>query len=197
MLVGTVLVGAGALACFRPAFRQDAGGAATDKESRPAPESKEADRLIKGYKSWTKVNAKPVRMEPAPAEQCASPFPSQQPSPHLQKYLYVYVNAIGKEAMTKQKTPHFPVGTVIVKEKLTKPDSREPELMTVMVRHEKGYNPDNGDWEYLVFNGKGTKVTAQGKLEKCQSCHSKSGPGTTDYVFRNAYLPENLRIALK
>ena len=95
----------------------------------------------------------------------------------------------------RQKRPQFPVGTVIVKEKLARVDSNSPELMTVMVRHAKGYNPENGDWEYLVVGGKGTRIDAQGKLATCQSCHSRAP--AEDNVFRSYYLPEKVRAALK
>jgi hypothetical protein len=154
-------------------------------------------RLIEGYKTWTKFNAEPVRMEPLPAWLCAAPMPnsSQQMSPHLQKYITVYVNDTGKAAMAQEKEPHFPVGSVIVKEKLSKPDSKSPELMTVMVKKEKGYNPGSGDWDYLVLDGTGKKVTAQGKLEKCQSCHQDAA--SNDYVFRGYYLSKQRRSVLR
>lgn len=58
--------------------------------------------------------------------------------------------------MTTQKNPQFPVGTVIVKEKYFSPDSKSPELMTVMAKHAQGYNPGCNDWEFLVFDGTGT-----------------------------------------
>jgi hypothetical protein len=115
----------------------------------------------------------------------------------MRKYVTVYVNDLGKKAMVAEKTPIFPVGSVIVKEKLTKPESKSPELMTVMVKREKDFNPDCGDWEFLVFNGDGKQVTARGKIESCANCHRTRPAIGADYVFRNYYLPEDKRLALK
>lgn len=96
--------------------------------------------------------------------------------------------------MMEEKTPHFPQGSIVVKEKLTTSKSTTPELLTVMVKREPGYNPNSGDWEYMVFDGSGKRVQARGKLENCQSCHMSDQD--TDYVSR-AYLPIEVRIRLK
>ncbi len=114
-------------------------------------------------------------------------------NPHADKYMTIYVNAIGKMAMMAQKTPVFPRGSIIVKEKKTYPDDPVPELLTVMRKREAGYDPANGDWEYLVLNGKGDEIRAQGQL--CQACHVQWRV-KSDWVSR-AYLPEKLRRALK
>lgn len=84
--------------------------------------------------------------------------------------------------MLERKAPSFPAGSVIVKEKLPSRDSDTPELLTVMIKKGKGFNPASGDWEYMVVDGSGSKVLAQGKLENCQSCHTAKP--ATDYVFR-------------
>lgn len=68
----------------------------------------------------------------------------------------------------------FPVGTVLTKEKFGNPQGTgTPELLTVMVKREKGYNPACFDWEFLVVEGSGKKVQERGKLERCQGCHTK------------------------
>ena len=70
--------------------------------------------------------------------------------------------------MMEQAKPSFPEGSVIVKEKLPDKSSQTPELLTVMIKRGKGFNNESGDWEYMVVDGSGTKVEAQGKLENCQ-----------------------------
>lgn len=170
-------------------------------QHKKQPSAEEQNRhyvqLIRGYRQWTKVNPTPVRMEPQAATACANPRPNQEPSPHLQKYLTVFVNSVGRQAMTRQKAPKFPAGTVIVKEKLSALNSRAPELMTVMYKHPKGYNSDVSDWEFLVYDATGTKVESRGDLEKCQNCHEQSPANSADYVFRDYYLPEKQMAALK
>ena len=148
---------------------------------------------IAGYRGWFKVNTEPQLMPDSTSLLCAAPLPAAK-NPHLKKYVTVYVNDIGRKAMFEQLKPSFPEGSVIVKEKLPDKSSQEPELMTVMIKRGKGFNPTSGDWEYMVVDGTGTKVEAQGKLENCQSCHAAK-PGT-DYVFRT-YLPNEALNKLK
>lgn len=153
---------------------------------------------IKDYKTWTKVNDKPQRVESKLAMQCARASKAQidedARNPHNDKYINVYVNSIGKTEMLTKKLPKFPQGTVIVKEKLTTAESTSPELSTVMIKREKGFNIDGGDWEYMVVNGEATEVTAKGKLENCMACHSAEK--ATDYVSRR-YLPYKVWQTLK
>jgi hypothetical protein len=113
---------------------------------------------------------------------------------HGRKYVTVYVNNIGRQAMLEQRDPKFPEGSVIVKEKLPDQSSQTPELMTVMIKRGKGFNPPSGDWEYMVVDGTGTKVLEQGKLENCQTCHTVSTG--SDYIFRS-YLPSEVANKLK
>jgi len=151
------------------------------------------DEVISGYKKWTRVNPKPTQVPAQVAQLCAPAFAPV--SPHASdKYITVYVNDIGRHAMMEEKTPHFPQGSVVVKEKLTNFKSTTPELLTVMVKRERGYNPESGDWEYMIIDGNGLSVKERGKLENCQSCHLVDK--STDYVSRN-YLPAEVAKQLK
>ena len=153
---------------------------------------------IAGYKRWTKVNEKPEIVVSKLAMLCARPLNEQieedAKNPHNDKFITVYINNIGKAEMMTKKYPQFPVGTVIVKEKLATAESIEPELLTVMIKRDKNYNPKVGDWEFLTFNGAGTETTTRGKLENCQTCHLVEK--STDYISRK-YLPYEVRQKLK
>jgi hypothetical protein len=150
---------------------------------------------IAGYRGWSKVNTEPQLMPDRTAALCAAAsLPAAPKNPHANKYVTVYVNDIGRKAMLEQLNPNFPEGSVIVKEKLPDKSSQSPELLTVMIKRGKGFNPTNGDWEYMVIDGTGTTVQARGRLENCQSCHT-GRPGT-DYVFRT-YLPNEVLNKLK
>ncbi len=139
---------------------------------------------IRDYRTWTKVNPEPVNMDPAVAAMCAPPTrPQADKNPHRNKFITVYVNEAGRKAMMESARPIFPRGSVIVKEKLSSKDSTAPELLTVMIKREQGFNPASGDWEYLVVNGEGTRVEERGKLTTCQTCHVMNK--STDYIFRN------------
>ena len=173
---------------------------------------------INGYTSWREVTRKPVEMEPRVAAMCAVQiFPSRSAAPpetrgsqgpHRKKYIRVFVNSIAEEQMFGQKQPRFPVGSVIVKQKLpvlegknrksknAKPQkiSEKPELLTIMFKRERGYDAKNGDWEYIVTGGAGTQVSERGKIEACQNCHRPFDK--TDYIVRS-YLPKDVEKALK
>jgi Cytochrome P460 len=170
----------------------------TTKPSNTPAKILDATGEIAGYKSWTKVNKEPELVESRLAILCARPSQAQieadAKNPHNDKYINVYVNDIGKDEMLTKKYPKFPVGTVIVKEKLSDSESKMPELLTVMIKREKDYNPKIGDWEFLTFNGEGTETTARGQLENCQTCHLVEK--STDYISRR-YMPYETRQKLK
>ena len=155
---------------------------------------------IEGYKSWTKVNSTPQLMPERVAISCSlwlSPkrvVVDGETNPHRDKYFTVYVNDIGRRAMLEQKNPKFPEGSVIVKEKLPDETSQTPELLTVMIKQKKGFNPESGDWEYMVVDGTGTKIEGRGNLQNCQACHFANEK--TDYIFRT-YLSETTKGRLK
>jgi hypothetical protein len=154
--------------------------------------------LIAGYQKWTRVNPQPKFVSSRIAIQCAMPSVTQQEmevnNPHRSKLVVVYVNDIGRAAMMEQKLPHFPQGSIVVKEKLATIASTSPELLTVMRKREPGYDPEQGDWEYMVFDGSAKVLQASGKLEKCQACHLLQK--SLDYVSRS-YLPADVQEKLK
>lgn len=155
---------------------------------------------IEGYRNWPKVNPAPMFMHVRTAQACAilvsdKGMPLDQANnPHRNKYFTVFVNEIGKKAMLGQKNPMFPVGSVIVKEKLPAKDSTTPELLTVMIKQAKGFNPASGDWEYMVVDASGTRIEGRGNLENCQECHVSNSD--SDYVFRT-YLSDEIKSKLK
>ncbi|BCM89912.1 hypothetical protein IAD21_01762 [Abditibacteriota bacterium] len=146
---------------------------------------------IKNYKKWYRVNPKPLYLDLWTDSLCRLPTPEEvkdaQSNPHRRKFFTIYVNSIGKKAMLTAKNPVFPVGSIIIKEKLLDEKSQKPELLTVMIKRKKGYDSVNGDWEYLVVDGTATKIQGRGKLANCQSCHASQK--TTDYVYRTYWHP--------
>jgi hypothetical protein len=155
---------------------------------------------IEGYRNWTKVNALPQLMPEHVSAACwiwLSPTGVEvdgKSNPHRNKYFTVYVNDIGRKAMLNKKRPRFPEGTIIVKEKLPAKDSQTPELLTVMIKQGKGFNPTSGDWEYMAVDGTGTRIEGRGKLQSCQACHVAKPE--TDYIFRT-YLSADVSSKLK
>jgi hypothetical protein len=143
---------------------------------------------LKDTALWTRVNAEPYRISVAVDTLCGLPTtkdyePERKKNPHAASFITVYVNDTGREAMFAKEIQPFPIGSVIVKEKIgTRSEGSKPLLYTVMRKREQGYNPSLGDWEFAVVSANGTEVQARGKLENCQSCH-KQKPDS-DFIFR-------------
>lgn len=160
-------------------------------------QSDTGDAVLAGlsrYRTWTLVNPSPVKMDAAVAALCAAVLPRPSVNPHQNKFISVYVNDVGQQAMMTELTPVFPRGSMIVKEKLSSKESREPELLTAMLKREKGYNPESGDWEYLVLDGSASKIVERGRLASCSGCHAAYSH--TNFVTR-LYLPDDVRRRLK
>jgi hypothetical protein len=105
---------------------------------------------------------------------------------HESLFSRVYVNEIGRHMLLNEAEPKYPVGTIIVREKLWSGQQTEPELIAVMVKRQKGFNALSNDWEFLVFEGSGVNKKTDVKAENCLECHKQKEKD--DFVFRT-YLP--------
>lgn len=99
--------------------------------------------------------------------------------PHLNTRVHIYVNTLADEVITR-KLKSFPVGAVIVKEKL----ELDGFIYAVrgiggMIKRTSGYDSENGDWEYF-YTDKTTDFIS-GRLKNCVECHTDARD--TDYVF--------------
>lgn len=95
-------------------------------------------------------------------------------------YGLVYGNELASTAHGEMPRV-FPVGSILVREKLSQPDSSEPELLTVMIKREKDFNPASGDWLFLTVSGNGSKVKERTKKGACLDCHQSARD--QDFVF--------------
>jgi len=93
----------------------------------------------------------------------------------------VYVNELAGQAIAAEKAEKFPVGSIIVREKLAKPDDKEPELVAVMIKREPGFNPAGGDWLFLTADGTLAKIRERQKTGSCLGCHKSER--ANDFVF--------------
>lgn len=151
-----------------------------------------SDKDLWNYKAWTKVNLTPMKINDIIAQMCAPNIPiykSKEKNPHSDKFITVYVNDLGKSAMFS-KTPSFAIGSTIIKEKLPSLKAKA-ELLTVMIKREKGFNPESGDWEYLVLDPVKTSILERGKLQRCQECHLEKKD--SDFIFRTYYVSKNFK----
>jgi hypothetical protein len=134
------------------------------------------------YKSLELLTPAPIPVSPDIAIRCTTPSAAalaadeRRAGPHSNAYVNLYVNAIAKQAIADEAA-RFPVGAVIVKEKLQ--NGTAVAVIGGMVKRPQGFDPANGDWEY--FYAALTGGFASGRLESCISCHSQ--PAARDHVF--------------
>ncbi|MFN2510740.1 MAG: cytochrome P460 family protein [Pyrinomonadaceae bacterium] len=161
------------------------------------PGSLDSDALhaeISKYKLWTVVNAEPARLDPFQGTLCADVSNAPE-NPHKDKYIRVYVNDVGQEAMLNAQNPSFPVGTIVIKEKLPEKASQTPEFFTIMVKREAGYDPRGRDWQYLIMGSAKAKIEKPIDIESCQTCHA-AWAKKSDLISR-AYLSPEQRQKLR
>jgi hypothetical protein len=93
----------------------------------------------------------------------------------------VYVNELAAQVIAAGKSGKFPVGSIIVREKLAKADEKGPELVVVMIKREPGFNPAGGDWLFLTADGTLAKIRERQKKGSCLACHKSERDN--DFVF--------------
>jgi hypothetical protein len=153
--------------------------------------------VFASYRKWHKANPEPQRMDDVVAWMCRNLTPEEAAilrKEHVGthkvaqewKTFTVFVNGLGKDRLLGVTEGEFPVGTILVKEKHTGDDATTSELLTVMVKREKGFAPKVGDWEFLVLDGF-AKAVQKGDSKTCVSCHTTVSKN--DFVYAD-YVPK-------
>jgi hypothetical protein len=93
----------------------------------------------------------------------------------------VYANELARKVIASGNRGTFPKGSIIVREKLIKADDKEPQLLAVMIKRERGFNPSGGDWLFLTADGAKAKIGERQKKGSCLSCHKSQSK--SDLVF--------------
>lgn len=93
----------------------------------------------------------------------------------------VYVNSLAREAVVAEPPIQFPRGSIIVREKLVKADDTQPQLLAVMIKRARGFNPAANDWEFLLVDGAMTKIGERRKKGSCLGCHKSQK--ARDFVY--------------
>jgi hypothetical protein len=117
---------------------------------------------------------------PRPGETTSLPARSRQKNEgHLTTLGFAYVNEAGRGAFGQQPLV-FPVGSIIVRERLLTPTSN-PDRLVVMIKHERDFNRKADGWEFLTVSGDATRVIEREKEGSCLSCHASASKN--DFVF--------------
>jgi hypothetical protein len=146
-------------------------------ESEPIENtSPDIEAAIAQYETWTRLNEEPYNVSMALWTLCRLPFGEEEAylaSPHAEFYINVYVNELGLPLMENDTNRTFPVGTIIVKEKIATLDNEARNELGIMVKEESG-------WEYSYWDD-GTLYQDPNDVAHCIECHSAEAGG--DSVF--------------
>jgi hypothetical protein len=134
-------------------------------------------RVLTDRKALVQVTSKRMEVSPEMNLLCNDAWRESVPdhrrlTANRSAFIHVFVTSEGAAAM-KDSAAVFPVGTLIFKQKFATATAKEPELYTGMLKREKGYNPDCGDWEFFTVAGNGKVVTARGRIDSCIECHKE------------------------
>jgi len=140
---------------------------------------------VSEYKRWAQATKGAVKMSPRLWMLCRPPTPAEQKeldefnrnNPHSDGYLRVYMNELASGPM--RNGTKFAPGSILVKEKMVGPGTGLI-ARAVMRKHEKGWNPNTGDWEFYVLDKDMELENA--KNSACISCHRSQS--WTNWVYR-------------
>ena len=110
---------------------------------------------------------------------------NDEPKPSLHgdssSFGVVYANELAKKAYSASPLQPFPVGSILIREKLATSTAQKPQVLTVMIKRENGFNPKGGNWSFLTIDGAATKVKSRKKGGDCLECHQSAR--ARDFVF--------------
>lgn len=139
------------------------------------------------YREFSRLTTEPHLVAPLTGELCRTPPKElleeerRMTGPHHLWSIHLYANPQALSAVTNRHAV-FPVGSVIVKEKLL--DDKVSGIGG-MIKRAAGYDSPNGDWEYFYY-GKPREFSS-GRLKNCVDCHR--GAKTKDHVYSVWDLP--------
>ena len=93
-------------------------------------------------------------------------------------YVEIYLNDKAK--------PRFKEGSEVFKPLYADPQGKHIARLVIMVKMYDGYDSDNGDWWYGVYDKSGTKMWYEGRIPECIDCHAMAKE--TDYLFARSVM---------
>jgi hypothetical protein len=100
-------------------------------------------------------------------------------------YVRIYLNEKAKDAYINVE-PRFKEGSKVFKPLYADPEGKFFARLVIMVKMYEGYDSDNGDWWYGVYDESGTKMWYEGRIPECIDCHAMAKE--TDYLFARSVM---------
>ncbi len=192
-----------ALTCVagcKPSEEAAVAATAPPATTRASEQGGTAEEVARDYAKLTLVTPEAVFVNPELAMLCKGASQEhverarRTQGPHAHTQIRVFMSAgaaatfkLRQKDETLAEAPVYPVGSIVVKEKKGafyfvgrgEERSKTHDGVGGMIKREKGYDPEHGDWEYFYFEDP-AKVES-GRIASCVACHA--GAATTDYVF--------------
>lgn len=143
---------------------------------RAAPADADLLEYLRGRAELERVTPLPVETQPAPAGPCG-------PSAGIPGEARVFHVYAGDSAVMPLFDPwgKFPEGSVLLKEQR----GGGKGFFAGMIKREKGYFPEGGDWEFFAADQEASRILERGKLQHCAKCHGEFAKG--GFVARSGY----------
>lgn len=149
-------------------------------------------QIAAGYAKYEKITPEPVYVNPVLAMLCRGASKQEvekakiKHGPHANTAVVIHMNALAANAF-KTGLPHYPLGSVIVKQKSIlgyvgddgKTVRQADNGVGGMIKRQAGYDPTHGDWEYFYFED--VAKIESGRIASCVQCHDTAK--ATDRVF--------------
>lgn len=108
------------------------------------------------------------------------------------RYYQDYDEDEDEEEIAEPSFKFYPTGTVVLKENFIADNGtpNTPISVTMMIKHEDGYDPQAGNWEYVQFDPAGNVILKGNSQDAvvnkaCANCHINIAD--RDYIFANYY----------
>ena len=149
-----------------------------------APTDEDLLKFVRERGKAERVTPKPFDMDRATATRCNIDAVLSAKNDHGGSLFHVFANEAAALPIF-DPWGKFPEDSIILKEKISRKGA-STTLFTGMLKREKGYNPELGDWEFFTVDGAAAKIAERGKMERCAKCHVDFPKG--DYITRYNYI---------
>lgn len=169
------------LLLLAPACGQSPSGTTSAAHLRER-ETLDIAEIAVSYQQLMRMTTSPVLVNPSLARLCIGMSQQWRDAatasygPHANGAVVVSMNDLAANAFG-QPSPTYPVGSVVVKEKIGGSDGIDG--VGGMVKRSEGYGISHGNWEFFYFEN-ATEIES-GKLTNCIQCHQ--GAAAKDFVF--------------
>ena len=155
-----------------------------DRSNEPAPtetyserQRAELTKYASVYKAWHKMTDRAYSVPPQEARFCEPQLQRIPRGPHEDNKILVYMNDLAKNSY--ESDTGYPVGSIIVKEKLSQSDSEAEAGVNGMLVDLGGMLKKAEGWQYFYIE-KG-RLVELANLSNCAKCHKRAEK--FDFVF--------------